>query len=292
MGKLRRIRKHSHRRYKTPKTNKQDEQNYHKQELLECAWFTNLPYEFQFHLRDLDDSVKPSIETFTHIFNLLEKESAFRHQWNLIKHSQSFLMLCNFSTDKNVTPAVKRTIIVNTNLTWKVIIGHKNINGEMQIPKVLRHAGDFVYLFSLVDAFVLCTGICDYDLMTLALSGNRCGTFKDRHGNLKVQLLDGDTIRPINCSGVVQGISGVLCEACKSYRHSLLAILSKELRLSTSSKHEPPMKSTTQVNSHCPWKRLSEQERRERARNCTLERQKSSKKIALLERNCLQFQGK
>ena len=243
-----------------------------------------MPYEFQYHLRDLDDSVKPSIETFTHIFNLLEKESAFSHQWNLIKHSQSFLMLCNFSTDKNVTPAVRRTIIVNTDLTWKVIIGHKNINGEMQIPKVLRHAGDFVYLFNLVDASVLCTGICDYDLVTLALSGNRCGTFKDRHGNVKAQLLDGDTIRPINCSGVVHGISGVLCEACKSYRHSLVAILSKERRLSTSSKHESPMKSRTQVNSHCPWKRLSEQERRKRARNCTLERQKSSKKIALLER--------
>ena len=95
-------------------------------------------------------------------------------------------MLCNFSyTDKNVTPAVRRTIIVNTDLTWKVIIGHKNVNGEMQIPKVLKHAGDFVYLFNLVDASVLCTGICDYDLVTLALSGHRCDTFKDRHGNFK-----------------------------------------------------------------------------------------------------------
>ena len=97
-------------------------------------------------------------------------------------------------------------------------------------------------------------------------------------------MIDGDTIPPINCSGVVHGISGVLCEACKSYRHSLLAMLSKERCLSTLSKHEPPMTSRTQVNSHCPWKRLLEQERRKRARNCTLERQKSSKKIALLER--------
>ena len=185
----------------------------------------------------------------------------------------------HFSTDKNVTPAVRRTIIVNTDLTWKVIIGHKNINGEMQIPKVLRHAGDFVYLFNLVDASVLCTGICDYDLVTLALSSNRCGTFKDRHGNVKAQLLDGDTIRPINCSGVVHGISGVLCEACKSYRHSLLAILSKERRLSTSSKHESPMKSRTQVNSHCPWKRLSKQERRKRARIAPLNGRKAQRKL-------------
>ena len=69
-------------------------------------------------------------------------------------------------------------------------------------------------------------------------------------------MIDGDTIPPINCSGVVHGISGVLCEACKSYRHSLLAMLSKERCLSTLSKHEPPMTSRTQVNSHCPWKRL------------------------------------
>ena len=97
-----------------------------------------------------------------------------------------------------------------------------------------------IILLNLVNPSVLCTGICDYDLVTLALSGNRCDTFTDRHGNVKAQLLDGDTIRPINCSGVVQGISGVLCESCKSYRHSLLAILSKERPLSTSSKHEPP----------------------------------------------------
>ena len=61
-------------------------------------------------------------------------------------------------------------------------------------------------------------------LVTLALSGSLCGTFKDWHGNVKAQLLDADTIRPTNCSGVVQGISGVLCEACKTYHHSLLAI--------------------------------------------------------------------
>ena len=116
------------------------------------------------------------------------------------------------------------------------------------------------------------------------MSGNRCGTFKDQHRNIKAQLIDGDTIQPVNSSGVVQGISGVLCEACKTYHHSLLAILSKERRLSTLSKHELPMKSRTQVNSHCPWKGLSEQERREWAINCTLEQQKSSKKIVLLEK--------
>ena len=79
--------------------------------------------------------------------------------------------------------------------------------GKCKYPKakVLRHTGDFVYLFNLVDTSVLCTGICDHDLVTLALSGNRCGTFKDRHGNVKARLLDGDTIRSTNCSGLVQG---------------------------------------------------------------------------------------
>ena len=80
MGNLGRIRKYSHRRYKTSKASKQEEQNCDKQEPLECDWFTDLPYEFQYHLRDLNDSVKTSIETFTHIFNILEKESAFRQQ--------------------------------------------------------------------------------------------------------------------------------------------------------------------------------------------------------------------
>ncbi|CAB4038735.1 Hypothetical predicted protein, partial [Paramuricea clavata] len=60
----------------------------------------------------------------------------------------------------------------------------------MAIPKVLRHAGDFVYLFNLVDTSVLCTGICNDDLVTLATTGNRCGIFKDRQGIVKAQLLD------------------------------------------------------------------------------------------------------
>jgi hypothetical protein len=213
----------------------------------------------------------------------MEKESVNNRQWNLIKHSQSFLMLCNFSTDTSVAPAVRCTLIVNSDLTWKVIIGHKNSNGEMAIPKVLRHPGDFVYLFNLVDTCIFCTGICDDRLVTLATSGNRCGIFKDRHGNVKAQLLDGDTIRPTNCSGVVQGNPGVLCGVCKSYRHSLLAMLSKEQHLPTSTEPQPPEKSRTQVNSHCPWKHLSEQELKDRVRNCTLDRQKKARKIALLE---------
>ena len=84
-------------------------------------------------------------------------------------------MLCNFSTDKTATPTARMTLIVNTDLTWKVIIGHKNTHGGIAIPKVLRHVGDFVYLFNVIDTSVLCTGICDEKLVRLANSGNRCG---------------------------------------------------------------------------------------------------------------------
>lgn len=225
MGKLGRIRKYSHRRYKTTKTKKKADDDVSPR----CGWFADIPYKFQYHLRSLNDSDKPSIESFTQIFTILEKENAFIQQWNLIKHCESFLMLCNFSTENNIAPAAKRTVIVNTDLTWNVIIGHKAMaNEETAIPKILRNAGDFVYLFDMVDTSVVCTGICDEALVGLANSGSRHGIFKDWHGNVKGQLLDDNTIRPSNCSGIVHGGTSALCAGCKSYRHSLFAILSKE----------------------------------------------------------------
>ena len=114
----------------------------------------------------------------------------------------------------------------------------------------------------MVDTCIFCTGICDDRLVTLATSGNRCEIFKDRQGNVKARKVDGDTIRPTNCSGVVQGNPDVLCGVCMSYRHSLLAMLSKEQHLPTSTEPQPPEKSRTQVNSHCPWKHLSERNSR------------------------------
>ena len=91
MGKLGRIRKYSHRRYKTsntnPKAQDEDKQNGHEHVSPNCDWFNDLPYKFQYHLRDLDNSIQPSIANFAQVFNILEKEKALGNQWNLIKHS-------------------------------------------------------------------------------------------------------------------------------------------------------------------------------------------------------------
>ncbi|CAB4032237.1 Hypothetical predicted protein, partial [Paramuricea clavata] len=94
--------------YKSLRTKKQDHAYSESPD-----WVGSIPSKFQFPLRNISPTVlnKPSIENFTQIFTLLEKENAFSNQWNLIKHSQPFLMLCNFSTSDEIAPAAKRTLI-------------------------------------------------------------------------------------------------------------------------------------------------------------------------------------
>ena len=292
MGKLGRIRKFTHRRYRklsNSSCKKPDDHNADT-ESTECSLFSSLPYKFQFYLRSLPSAVlnQPSIENFTHIFTSLENDNALSNQWSLIKHSQPFLMLCNFSTNGKLIPAAKRTLIVNTDFTWNVIIENKNAKSAVAaIPYVLKNSIDFINLFYLLDTCLVCPGVCDSELLKLATDGNHNGSFKDRQGNVKAQLDDhGHKIQPIDCSGIVSANAGVLCEACKLYRHSLLAILSKERRLAKKSGlSESPVRSNrTNVDSHCPWKNLNELEHKERVRNCTLDRQKNLRKIALLEK--------
>ena len=108
MGKLGRIRKFTHRRYKklyNSSCKKPDDHNADT-ESTECSLFSSLPYKFQFYLRSLPSAVlnQPSIENFTHIFTSLENDNALSNQWSLIKHSQPFLMLCNFSTNGKLIP--------------------------------------------------------------------------------------------------------------------------------------------------------------------------------------------
>ena len=56
----------------------------------------------------------------------------------------------------------------------------------------------------------------------------RNGVFKDGHGNVKAQRTGGNIIRSIDCPGLVQAVTHVLCERCRSYRKCLLTMLLKE----------------------------------------------------------------
>ena len=74
----------------------------------------------------------------------------------------------------------------------------------------------------------------------------------------------------------------VFCVRCKSYRHCLLAMLSKARRLSKTPSADRSRK--TSVNSYCPWMHLNEHEQKDRVRHCTVNRQKNSSIIAQLEK--------
>ena len=202
MGKLGRIRKYSHSRYQKFLNRKKHDGQSYDPKLPDFGWFASIPYNYQFFLRNVPSTIlnEPSIENFTHIFTLLETNKTFSSQWNIIKHSQPFPMLCNFSTSSNIiAPAAKIILIINTDLTWNVLVGHRHVKGTIAIPNKLRNSGDFIYLFNLFDTCLVCSGICDSELVELATAANRQGCFKDHHGNIKAELCN-STIRPINCS--------------------------------------------------------------------------------------------
>ena len=68
-------------------------------------------------------------------------------------------MLCNFSTSSNIiAPAAKITLIINTDLTWNVLVGHRHIKETIAIPDKLRNSGDFIYLFNLFDTCLFVLG--------------------------------------------------------------------------------------------------------------------------------------
>ena len=237
-----------------------------------------LPYQFLFSLRNVAPAVphQPSICNYYRVFTILSNDGVFRNQWNLIKHSELFLMLCTFSTS-GITSVPERTVIVNTDLTWRVIACNSSANDSvLNIPKRLVTLDSFLLLLDLVDKCNICTGIQNDNLVKLSMTGGRIGEFKNLQGKTKARLLS-ETVRTVNCSGLT--LSNI-CEPCKSYKKVLLIMYSYE-KSQNYFKTESACK--TSPTSHCAWKNLCEKEKEERIKNCRQKRQNTSRKISRLE---------
>ena len=106
-----------------------------------------LGHLFLFSLHNVAPAVlhQPSICNYSCVFTILSNNSVFRNQWNLIKHSELFLMLCTFSTS-GITPVPQRTVIVNTDLTWRVIDCNSSANDSvLDTPKHLVTLDSFFF---------------------------------------------------------------------------------------------------------------------------------------------------
>ena len=272
MGKIGRRRKYSHWKY----SNTQPTGNSLTQSspvLPSCC----IPIEYQFPLRHLPPAVlhQSSLYHYTQLFSVLSENNALKNSWNLIKHSELFLMLCTFTRVNNVP---EKTIIVNTDFTWKILTSNRNITEFVEnVPEELTNMESFLHLLDFVDRSSICPGINDQKFKDLAHSGGRNGVFKDRHGKTKANLFN-KTIRPVDCRGLWH--SGIACEPCKAYRKTLLTMLSNQ-----KSREALPEITTekTSSSSHCAWSRLNEKEKEKRIKNCSLGRKISARKMHLLE---------
>ena len=280
-SKLGRVRKYSNRRYKQP-----SESATHDTATATATPNTDLPCrlpnQFLFSLRNVAPAVlhQPSICNYSRVFTILSNDGVFRNQWNFMKLSELYLMLCNFSTSGG-TPVPERTVIVDTDFTWRVIVGNSSAsNYVLNTPKHLDTLDSFLLLLDLVDKCNICPGIQNDNLLKFSMTGGRNGVFKDLHGNTKARLLS-ETIRTVNCSGMT--LSNI-CKPCKSYMYKkvLLTMYSNQ-KSQKYFKTESVCK--TSPGSHCAWKNLCGKEKEERIKNCRQRRQSTctSRKISRLE---------
>lgn len=273
MGKTRlgRKRKFSHHKYQTL----QD-----KKETIENSPSYGLPLKYQFALRNVPNAVLnvPSAYNFTNVITVLLKDKVLKNQWNIIKHSELFLMLCTFITQEGEAPQPEKTIMVNTDLTWKVIVTNMNVNNEIasNVPQTLC-IDSFVTLLDLVDQCTICPGIVDKDTLQLSYTGGRNGVFKDKYGNIQARN-NGKSIHTTRCKVILRGQT--MCEPCKLYKKTLLTMVSSQ---KIKSCRQEDSKNNTNADSHCPWMYLSEHEKQERINKCREDRHRSTKKIKRLE---------
>ena len=271
MGKIGRRRKYSHRKY----MNSRPAGNIQSQSLpVEPSC---VPIEYQFPLRHLPSAVlhQSSLYNYTQVFSVLSENNAFKNQWNVIKHSELFLMLCTFTKVNNVP---EKTIMVNPDFTWKVLTSNRNVTEFVEnVPEELTNMESFLHLLDFVDRSSICPGIDDQKFKELAHSGGRNGVFKDCHGKTKANLSN-DIIRPVDCRGFWH--SGIACEPCKAYKKTLLTMLSNQKSRAALREIKT---AKTSSSSHCAWSRLNEKEKEERIKNCSLGRKISARKMHLLE---------
>lgn len=184
-----------------------------------------MPLQHQFLLRNVPSAVlnNTSVYNFTNIVTVLLKANIFKGQWNIIKHSDIFLMLCTFITDKGQAPRPEKTIMVNTNLTWTVVLANRPISNETtkNIPATLCTV-TFLELLERIDQCTICPGIVSDDAEKLSQNGGRNRVFRDNKGNIKAQLTSESCIHSTSCKVILHGEA--ICESCKTYRKTFLTM--------------------------------------------------------------------
>ena len=136
MGKIGRRRKHSHWFYGRSKNIQVNKENTAVPSGKISSFHSTVPLKYQFSLRDVPSAVlnQPSINNFTTVFSVLSKDNILKSKWNLIEHSNLFMMLCTFTP--GVTPPLpEKSIMINLDFTYKVFACNIEVTDLKDIPK-------------------------------------------------------------------------------------------------------------------------------------------------------------
>ena len=104
MGKIGRMKKHSHWKYSKSAKNENRQ--------VQSSTSISFPFKYLFSLRNVPPAVtnQPSINNYLSVFSSLSRDLVFNNKWNLIEHSDLFLMLCTFT--QAAVPVPEKTIYI------------------------------------------------------------------------------------------------------------------------------------------------------------------------------------
>ena len=152
MGKIGRKRKYTRRKYENSQPTG-NQQTSSAPVLRSC----HQPTGYQFALRHLPPGIlhQPSLYNYMQVFPGLCESDVLKTNWNLIKRSELFLMLCTFTNN-----APEKTLIVNTDLTFKILASNRNVTEFMENgPEHLTNLDSFLHVLRFIDVSTICPGI-------------------------------------------------------------------------------------------------------------------------------------
>ena len=213
----------------------------------------------------------PTRSLTSEIFLHLRDRNYLKEQWHLIQHSQLFLMLSTFTIvnfESQLGPKAMKTVIVNSNRSWRVIVANKQIEPKAlsNLNNRIESSNDFLEILMYLDSSSICQAIeienserSFQKIFERNLNRDK-GELYSRTGSVNARqeksiknFTEIDVIRHVNCTYLTDGETSMYAE-CVVYERNLSQIMYPSKH--RNAERENVSSERTKSDSHCPWQYL------------------------------------
>ena len=268
--------------------------------LMQSSKSSYVPVEVKAACLEVPTRSLTSVLSFTEIFLHLRDRNYLKEQWHLIQHSQLFLMLSTFTIvnfESQLGPKAMKTVIVNSDMSWKVIVANKQIepNALSNLNNRIESCNDFLEILMYLDSSSICQAIeienserSFQKIFGRNLNRDKgelyspTGSVNARQEKSIRNFTEIDVIRHVNCTYLTDGETS-MCAECVVYERNLSQIM-------YSSKHrnaerENVSSQRTKSDSHCPWQYLDMDEARQRRKNVSRDKEMLKRRVAAIKKH-------